>query len=86
MVAQCLEHHSPSSNRFNLQFMGNILQYCDIRATHGIQHKCKGKEKTESQFCFGLFSQLPVLDLLNLLHADSKVVWGKLNLHSVSYW
>lgn len=45
-----------------------------------------GRErKKESQFCFGLFL-LSVLDSLDLLHTDSEVVWGKLNLHSVFYW
>lgn len=33
-----------------------------------------GKENTESQFCSPLFSQLPIFDLLNSLHVDSKVL------------
>lgn len=53
---------------------------CNIWAKQDIQHTCAlhGKENTGSQFCFSLFSQLPIFDLLNLLHADSKVLWGKL--------
>lgn len=53
---------------------------CDIWSKQDIQHTCAlhGKKNTESQFCFSLFSQLPIFDLLDLLHADSKVLWGKL--------